>query len=88
MDCTYEREVRSKNRKCSICGQNIRIVLYHDGKYRGGHYFGKIPMRFTGTRKIVSYFRLGRKYFPVIDLKPVKTSEVEYWECSKCYFDK
>ena len=29
---------------CSICGKKIKIVCYTDKTYRGGHYFGKIPI--------------------------------------------
>lgn len=29
---------------CAICGKNIKVILYKDRSYRGGHYFGKIPV--------------------------------------------
>jgi len=27
---------------CVVCGKKIKIILYQDRTYRGGHYFGKI----------------------------------------------
>ena len=27
------------DRKCVICGRQIRVTLYTDNTYRGGHYF-------------------------------------------------
>ncbi len=29
---------------CSICGRKIKVILCKDKAYRGGHYFGKIPL--------------------------------------------
>lgn len=31
-------------RLCDICGRTILVALYTDRTYRGGHYFGKIPL--------------------------------------------
>jgi len=31
-------------RQCASCGKEVKIILYTGGKYRGGHYFGKIPL--------------------------------------------
>jgi len=30
------------NRACSCCGGKIKVCLYQDKSYCGGHYFGKI----------------------------------------------
>jgi hypothetical protein len=27
---------------CACCGKNIKVILYKNKTYRGGHYFGKI----------------------------------------------
>lgn len=31
-------------RQCAACGKNTRAIVYSDGKCRGGHYFGKLPL--------------------------------------------
>lgn len=35
-------EAKEIIRKCSICGTRLVVKLYPNGKYKGGHYFGKI----------------------------------------------
>ena len=32
-------------RKCSICGNDARIIVYTDRSYRGGHYFSGMASR-------------------------------------------
>lgn len=32
------------NRTCASCGKDIRVILYEDRSYRGGHYFGKMTL--------------------------------------------
>ncbi len=32
-------------RPCSVCGSKIKILLEPDGKYSGGHYFGKMTVK-------------------------------------------
>jgi len=27
---------------CVVCGNEIKVILYKDRSYRGGHYFGKL----------------------------------------------
>jgi len=36
--------VRRLRRRCSLgdCLRPIRVILYEDGSYRGGHFFGRI----------------------------------------------
>ncbi|MBI4652713.1 hypothetical protein HY750_00450 [Candidatus Kuenenbacteria bacterium] len=47
-------------RSCVVCGKKIKIILYTNFSYRGGHYFS------NGNKK-------------------PKDSNLEYWECPKCY---
>lgn len=38
-----KKGIKTRIRKiCSICGKGLRLILYGDKTYRGGHYFGKI----------------------------------------------
>lgn len=30
---------------CVICGKNINVILYPDGKYKGGNYFFKMKVK-------------------------------------------
>ncbi|MCK5122829.1 MAG: hypothetical protein KAQ87_01630 [Candidatus Pacebacteria bacterium] len=30
------------NKSCVCCGKKIKVFLYQDKSYRGGHFFGKI----------------------------------------------
>jgi len=32
------------DRTCAACAKAMRVILYTDKNYRGGHYFGKIPV--------------------------------------------
>ncbi len=32
------------DKKCLICGKKIKVIVYVDYSYRGGHYFGNIPI--------------------------------------------
>ncbi len=29
---------------CAICGKLMRVIVHADKTYRGGHFFGKIPL--------------------------------------------
>jgi len=31
-------------KKCSICARDIQLIQYSNSRYRGGHYFGKVPL--------------------------------------------
>ena len=31
-------------KECSICGKKFKLIRYTDFSYRGGHYFGKLPI--------------------------------------------
>jgi len=78
---------------CSICGRKIKVILYKDRSYRGGHYFGKIPLYTkrelhkalkAGTRKK----RIGDFEINVLKKDPKPYKYEEYWECPKCYWRK
>ncbi len=76
-------------KQCAVCGRDIKIVIYTDRKYRGGHYFGKIPLHSEKElRKALSFGTKTLKGFPSIqvmnkDPKPYRLEE--YWECPSCY---
>ena len=80
-------------RQCVVCGKNAKIILYSGGKYRGGHYFGKIPIYTNkawkeainaGTHKS----KLMGKMINVMNKDPKPYGYAEYWGCSKCYWRK
>jgi ribosomal protein L23 len=38
-----KKEIAKRIEKiCVVCGKKIKVILYKDRTYRGGHYFGKI----------------------------------------------
>lgn len=34
-------------KKCVICGEKIKVIIFADNSYSGGHYFGKISDTFS-----------------------------------------
>lgn len=88
-----KKRLKKLAKKCLVCGKDIKVIIYQDHSYRGGHYFGKIPIHKkgeldramkAGTRKV----RIGKMVVNILekDLKPYKYRE--YWECPKCYWGK
>jgi hypothetical protein len=84
------REIR---RQCSICGRKIFVRIYPDDSYRGGHFFGKIPLytdeefekaRRAGTTKEC----WGKTVVEILKKDPKPYKYEEYWECDKCYKNK
>ena len=76
---------------CSDCGKAIKVFLYSDKTYRGGHYFGKIGIcskkeeaksHKMGTTK----WKFGRHIFDVLKYDPKPYKYLEHWECPKCYW--
>lgn len=76
-------------KECLVCGKEFKLIHYTDKTYRGGKYFGKIPVSIKKERKRV--YALGTRKVVIDgfemnvlkeDPKPYK--HVEYWECSKC----
>lgn len=75
-----------RKKRCAVCRKGIQIrITKITGEYFGGYYFGRIASKWKKERKTISRLRIGQKSFPVIDLKPVRSSEMEYWECPSCY---
>ena len=66
-----KRSAEKLEKACTVCGEEIKVILYQDRSYRGGHYFGKmsLPTEQEIEKNISS------------SGKPV-----EYWECPKCYW--
>ena len=77
---------KKMNRKCVVCGKNIRITLYEDRHYRNGHFFGrlKVPIKGTGEYKKVGISKLLGKKIDVVKWTG-KEKEAEYWECNSCF---
>ena len=76
---------------CAGCGRKINVILYEDKSYRGGHYFGKIPLytdrefekaHSVGTTKE----RFGKVVIEVLKKDPKPYAHAEYWECQSCYW--
>lgn len=83
------KEILDKN--CAVCGRKIRVFLYSNRSYRGGHYFGKIPLYTkkeinkalkSGVRKS----KIGSLEIEVLKKDPKPYDSSEYWECPKCYW--
>ncbi len=79
------------HKDCSICAKHMDVILYNDRSYRGGHYFGKVPLstekekaraRSFGTRTVM----WGDKEVQVAKKDPKPYGYAEYWECPKCYW--
>jgi hypothetical protein len=81
------------NKNCAVCGNKIKVIIYTDKSYRGGHYFGKIPLH---TKKALlealkAGFRetkIGGQVFQVMKKDPRPYKFVGYWECPKCYWGR
>jgi len=78
-------------KSCAICGKKIKIILYTDKSYRGGHYFGKIEI--CSKKEEAKALRLGThpykiagRVFDVLNYDPKPYKYLEYWECPKCYW--
>jgi hypothetical protein len=75
---------REITRQCVICGKNILIKVFPNGKYIGGNYFGVIEKaenyRQTGETMVLGG---GSKAF--IGEPVGKIRKWEYWECDGCY---
>jgi len=78
-------------RKCLECAKQIPIILYSDGSYRNGHYFGKLPLYTKAERKKelrggTHKSKIGNHWFNVCNYDPKPYKHIEYWECPKCYW--
>ena len=78
---------------CAVCGKKMRVVCYRDRTYRGGHFFGKIPLHRKNEWE--KALRFGTKE---VNIKGMTVSVLkkeskpygyaEYWECPRCYWKK
>ncbi|MDP3763068.1 MAG: hypothetical protein Q8Q92_00160 [bacterium] len=87
---------RRIKRQCVVCGKDINVIVYTNGKCRNGHYFGKIPLytkkawnkaKRTGTHE-VKKVKMGGSMWKVMNKDPKPYKYTEYWECAKCYWRK
>lgn len=78
---------------CVICGKKMYVICYRDHTYRGGHYFGKIPLyrksewkksAVAGTREV----KMLGIIMTVFKKEPKPYDHAEYWECPRCYWGK
>ena len=77
-------------KKCVICGKEIKVIRYMDNKYRGGHFFGKVPV--CSKKETMKALKAGTKsfafngeVFQVMKKDPKPSSYYDYWECLRCY---
>ena len=75
---------------CSLCSKQMRVVFYTDGSYRGGHYFGDIPLYSKSeTKKMVKggthMSKIGKMKIAVYNYDPKPNVHESYWECSACF---
>ena len=80
-------------RQCVVCGKDVKVIVYTDGKCRGGHYFGKIPLHTKKAWKeaiqVGTYkSKLMGRLINVMNKDPKPYKYAEYWECPKCYWRK
>lgn len=78
---------------CLICGKKIKVILRKNKTYRGGHYFGKIPLcSKKETNKALkagaTKTKIGDFEIEVLKKDPKPYKYEEYWECSNCYWGK
>ena len=92
MSIANKKQIKKKLQKvCAICGKGMRVILYVDRSYRGGHFFGKIPLatKKADLEAIKSGFRLvkfGGGVLRVLKKDPKPYGHFEYWECPWCYW--
>lgn len=76
---------------CAVCGRKMRVVCYRDHTYRGGHYFGKIPLYRKGELEKARRYGVRECVFHGIKISVLKRDpkpydHAEYWECPRCYW--
>lgn len=81
-----------RNKKCSICGKQIKVIRYQDHSYRGGHYFGKVELYTKKEESRACKFGAKTKIIYGIEIHvarkdPKPYGFFEYWECPRCYWD-
>jgi len=81
------------NKQCVVCSKTMKVILYTNKKYRGGHYFGKIPLISKEEWKRVNKAGTHQEMFmgemvKVLNRDPKPHGYGEHWECPKCYWRK
>ena len=76
---------------CARCGKKLKVIIYKNKTYRGGHYFGKIPLCNKKETNIAikagfNLWHFKGLTFHVLKKNPKPYAYVEYWECPKCYW--
>ena len=78
-------------KSCACCGKQVKVFVYKNNTYRGGHYFGKIPLH--SEEAIGEAVKAGfnpwyfkNSAFRVFKKDPKPYAHAEYWECPKCYW--
>jgi len=93
MPVSKKEIIKRLDKTCACCGRNIKVILYKKKTYRGGHYFGKIPLYIkeeirkamkAGTKKE----KIDNWEIEVLKKNPKLYKYEEYWECPKCYWGK
>lgn len=69
----------------------MKVILYKDRNYRGGHYFGKIPFHYKKDFAKALKFgmvtkKIGDFEMQVLKKDPKPYKYEEYWECPQCYW--
>ncbi len=80
-------------KKCVVCSGKINLILYQDRTYRGGHFFGKMPLYSKKALREANKFgthpwKMGDSIVQVMNRDPKPHGYAEYWECPRCYWKK
>ncbi len=75
---------REIKKQCAVCGNDILIKVFPNGKYTGGNYFG-VTEKTESYRETSETMDLGDGLKAHIAEPIGKITKSEYWECSKCY---
>ena len=69
------------DKKCLCCGRDIRVLIYSKNDYRGGHFFGKLPLKTKAEAEkpnaFVEYWECPKCYWSAIIC--YKTGETPKW---------
>jgi len=80
---------RPKNitRQCAICGKDILVKVFSDGKYSGGNYFHSTSECNPNGQCPDIYKKSASRPCSSTSSRHNSASS-EYWECERCYRDK
>lgn len=85
--------VKRLQKTCACCEKTINVIVYSKKDYRGGHFFGKIPLYTKKEMARADSFGFkkglfGKTVVHVMNKDPWPYGFAEYWECPKCYWGK